>query len=184
MTDADVANLIEADRQRRLTDPGWPRPRAPYKGESTLPVPWIVPPPEWAAMDPERGVASVTDRLCQVCGEGHDADGDVVIFLDGAPRDAKTFEEVPIGYELGADPGQWRREQLILLARDQAILHERCARLAVGTCPFLKRAAEGDRLFGFIGPVARVFHRTFDGRASQVYLPGEAARVWLMPEQS
>jgi hypothetical protein len=177
----DLAQHVRRDRLRRLTPAGWPRPKAAWRGKR-LPVPWIVPPPEWVTMDPERGIQSVEDRLCQVCGEGHDAGGEVVIFLDGMPRDAETFEEVPVGYELGTDPGEWSADKLVLLARDQAILHDRCARLAVGTCPHLKRAAAGNRLFAFAGPISAIFHRTTEeGRPTRLYLRGGAARVWLMP---
>lgn len=182
LTDAEVAEVIAEDRERRLTPAGWPRPRAPWKDGAMLPVPWIVPPPEWATMDPERGTATVEDRLCQVCGEALDRAGDAVIFIDGQPRDAETFQEVPVGYELGPNPEQWSREQLVLLARDQAILHERCAKLAVGFCPFLSRAKAGGRLFAFVGPVASIFHRTYEGRPTRVYLRAAEARVWLMPE--
>lgn len=183
MSAYDVAEEVRQDRERRLTPAGWPRPKAPGPEGAQLPVPWIVPPPEWASMDPERGILSVEDRLCQVCGDPLDRDGEAVIFIDGMPRDAETYVELAIGYEVGSDPECWALDKIVLKARDQAILHDRCAKLAVGFCPFLKRAKEGGRLFAFIGPVASLFHRTYDGRPTQVYLRGAGARVWLMPER-
>jgi len=179
-----VASAIVDDRQRRLTEPGWPRPKAPGPDGKLLPVPWIVPPPEWASMDPARGRASIEERLCQVCGEGFtEPDEAAVIFLDGMPRDIETYRELAVGYEVGSDPNCWALDKIVLKARDQAILHERCAKLAVGFCPHLATAKAKNTLFGFVGPVGALHVRNFEGRDSFVYFPGNRCRPWLLPEQ-
>jgi hypothetical protein len=183
-TAAEAAALIEADRLARLTEAGWPRPRAPFVADGEthmLPVPWIVSPPEWATMDPKRGRASLEARLCQVCGEGFtEPDEAAVIFLDGMPRDAETLEELELhARDLRAEA----LPRIVLKARDQAICHERCAKLATGFCPFLSRAKAGNRLFAFVGPVGALYIRNFEGRDSEVYFPGHRCRPWLMPER-
>lgn len=168
----------------RLTPAGWPRPRRPNREGVSFPVAWITLPPDFAAMDPDRGVKALEDRLCQVCGEGHAPGADIVIFLDSEFRDAQTFEKVTPGYDFPPEPEKAPLEALVLKAKDGAMLHERCARLAIATCPHLRGAREKGVLFGFAGSVDDVFLRKFDGRPSEVYLPGSKVRVWLMPERS
>lgn len=176
-----VAAAIEDDRQRRLTEPGWPRPKAPGPDGKVLPVPWIVPPPEWASMDPARGRASIEERLCQVCGEGFtEPDEPCVIILDGKLRDAETGDEYDVPqHSLPAETAR----RVLMKARDQALLHERCAKLAIGFCPHLARAKAKSRLFAFVGPVGAIYVRNYDGRDPEVYFPATRARPWLIPEQ-
>lgn len=176
MTSFDLAKREAA----RLAPAGWPRPwRRDYKSGERLPAPWITVLPEFAKMDPTRGGQMVRYRLCQVCGEGHEEGTDVVIFLDGGLRDWQTLKEV----EFPATPEDPPPlGDFILKAHDGAMLHERCAKLAVGFCPFLKRAQAGNRLFAFAGPVSAIFTRTFEGRPTEVYMRGDEVRVWLMPE--
>lgn len=178
MTSYDFAKREADARDQRRTEKGWPRPRKPDRDGHTFPVAWITLAPDFASMDAERGTEALEKRLCQVCGEGHDPGADVVVFLDGHLRDAETFD-----YDTAdLTPHEFPRlGQVVLKAKDGAMLHERCARLAVGTCPHLRQAHEEDRLFGFAGPVDEVFLRKFDGRSTEVYLPGSAARVWIMP---
>jgi hypothetical protein len=182
---APVSNHVReerAERIRRLTPAGWPRPRRADREGNVFPVAWITLAPDFAAMDPDRGVRAITDRLCQVCGEGHGEDGEVVIFLDAELRDAETFEKVHPGYDFPAEP-QDHLDRLVLKAKDGAMLHDRCARLAVATCPHLRTAKDRGRLFGFAGSVADIFVRHRTPRPSEVYLPGRSARVWLIPER-
>lgn len=181
MTSYDFATAQMAERDRKRTPKGWPRPRRPDHEGNTWPVAWITLPPDFATMDADRGKEALEDRLCQVCGEGHDPGSDVIIFLDSELRDAETFERVHPGYDFPPDP-RTSLDSLVLKAKDGAMLHERCAKLAMGACPHLYGARDKGNLFGFTGPVERVFLRKFDGRPSEVYLPGVAARVWIMPE--
>lgn len=180
-TAEQAAAVIQADRASRLTVAGWPRPRAPWRHGKRLPVPWIVPPPEWALMDPRRGRQAIEDRLCQVCGEGFESsETPCVIFLDGKIRDAETLRELHAVPRYSLPPGL--AERIVLRARDQAILHERCAKLAVGSCPHLVRAKNGGRLFGFVGPVGSLWIREGGTRFSEVYMRGNCCRPWLIPE--
>jgi len=168
-----------------LTAAGWPRPRDDWRNGARLPVPWIVSPPEWAKMDPERGAASLEDRLCQVCGEGHaEPSGGqpprVVIFQDGRLRDRDTGGELNLSERGEANLAQFLHMSVILCARDQAMLHERCARLAVGTCPFLRGSLERGTLFAFTVPVTDLqIDRAFDREdATRLFALGERAEVW------
>lgn len=163
-----------------MTPPGWPRPRRPNREGVVFPVPWIALAPDFASMDPPRGVEAIKGRLCQVCGEGHEADGEVVIFLDAELRDAETFEKVNPGYDFPPETHK-HLDRLVLKAKDGAMLHDRCARLAMATCPHLRGAKDRGRLFGFAGSVTDVFVRHRTPRPSEVYLPGNAVRVWIMP---
>lgn len=173
----------EEDGVRRLTPAGWPRPRGADREGNVFPVAWITLPPNFARMDPDRGVAAIKGRLCQVCGEGHEEGAEVVGFLDAELRDAQTFKQVHPGYDFPAEPHD-HLDRLVLKAKDGAMLHERCARLAIATCPHLRGAKERGRLFGFAGSVADIFFRHRPPRPSEVYLPGRSARVWIMPQET
>lgn len=186
MTSFDFAKREADARDQRRTPKGWPRPRQPNKEGIVFPVAWITLAPDFVSMDAERGTEAIEDRLCQICGEGHAADADVVIFLEGGLRDSQTMEELHVGYDFDPDrlsAENTRLDEVVLKCQDGAMLHERCARLAVGTCPHLRRAKTKGRLFGFAGPVSEVFLRKFDGRPTEVYMPGSAVRVWIMPER-
>jgi hypothetical protein len=131
MTSYDLAKR-EADRRAPA---GWPRPwRLDAKSGEHLPAPWITVLPEFAKMDPARGGQMVRYRLCQVCGEGH-GDGECIIFLDGGLRDAETLTEVEFPRKPDLIPPL---ADFALRAHDGAMLHERCAKLAVKFCPFLR----------------------------------------------
>lgn len=158
-----------------LTPPGWPRPRLPDRHGIRRPVPWITQAPEFASMEPNRGRASILGRLCQVCGEGHESGADVVIFLDGRLRDRKTRGEL----QLRRPAVNFLHMDVALKALDQAIMHERCARLAAGACPQLQRMHAEGRLFAFVGPLESIEHDTDEkGAPTKVYMHGPAARPW------
>lgn len=163
-----------------LTDPGWPRPRCLDTHGISRPTPWITQAPEFAVMDPTRGRESIEQRLCQVCGEGFESGGDVVIFLDGPLRSAESGRELEDFEHRGARA----LAEVRLKAIDQALLHERCAQLAAGACPQLRRMRAENRLFAFVGPVDAVEHETRDGVPTTVFMAGEAAKPWPLPEQS
>lgn len=178
-----------------LAPPGWPRPRLPDREGVHRPAPWITETPDFASMDPDRGALSITERLCQVCGEGHEPGADVIIFLDGPLRDARTRERL----ESRGPLVNFLHVDVTLKALDQAIMHERCARLAAGACPQLRRMRAEGRLFGFVGPVESIEHAvkpSSDGvdevlrdaldvpTPTTVYMAAEAARPWALPEQA
>lgn len=116
---------------RADTERGWPRPL----NEERYPVPWISPSSDLAVMDPRRHRRVVEDMLCQVCGEGHQEGSDVYLFVNEAspaPRGA------------------------VAQAMDDALMHERCARLAHGRCPELRRLRQGGRLRAYRAPLSAV----------------------------
>lgn len=97
-----------------LTAPGWPRPVIGGR-----PIPWAVRPGEFSALDPGRRQQALDERLCQVCG--CEFEGSVYLLVGGAPP---------------------RRQDLIVLSIDDAVLHLRCLRLALGSCPGLARVPD------------------------------------------
>lgn len=167
-----VAKRMERERRERegLTPEGWPRPFGDYKDGARLPVPWIVSPPEWAAMVPAREKACVYGCVCQVCGEGHDPGERVVIFQSGKLRDQDTGGELEYGTP-------FTDAKVLLVALDNGVLHERCAKLAVGFCPHLKKAHAEGRLCAFTVPRAdlKIERRA---RGGQITALGDHAKSW------
>lgn len=104
-----------------LTDAGWPRPIV-----DGWPVPWVSPKHELSRMHDARAAASATGAVCAVCGLGYQ-DGETAYVLVKAD----------------APPGP---DDQAAQAMDNAIMHERCARLAVAVCPKLKRLRSDGRL--------------------------------------
>lgn len=103
--------IAPAEQRSMLTPRGWPRP---YNDDG-YPIPWATPKDNLAVTDPQRLLAAVFGLLCQVCGEGHYPDEAVFMFVN---------DDVP------EDPGS-----KIALAMDDAVMHERCAKLTLGRCP-------------------------------------------------
>lgn len=121
------------------TPPGWPRPiRGGY------PVPWVSPASSLGETIPERREEVLDGLLCQVCGEGHDPDGTAYLLVGD-----------PASVEDGDPTGRSVR------LMDDALMHERCARLAVARCPELRRL-RGGHLAVFRGPVDAVVAVTLD----------------------
>lgn len=102
-----------------LTEKGWPRPLV---GADKLPVPWVSPPADLSQVIPERMSEVVDYGLCQICG------------LEPEPN-----EKVYLFVNLESGPKPEQMEDKIVQAMDNAILHERCMRLAIGRCPCLKK---------------------------------------------
>lgn len=157
----------------RLTDRGWPRPRDTSLADGrTYPVAWVTEAPYFAQISTTRAYEMRDKRLCQVCGEGHDPGARVVLFLTGDLRSRWNFDPFRSPEEWSAD----LRSEVVLRCLDDGILHDRCAKLAVGTCPHLKRARDGERLFGFTVPVEDVhLHK---GGVDYLYALAEHAEVW------
>lgn len=114
-----------AEAVGELTEAGWPRPIV-----DGLPIAWISLPDALGQTDPDRHRTSVLERICQVCGEGHEPDGEIWLMVNEPRR-----EELP-------EP----RDGKEALAMDDALLHPRCAKLALGRCPGLKELRDQDRL--------------------------------------
>jgi hypothetical protein len=108
-----------------LTTPGWPRPIV-----NGHPVPWVVDPADFGQTERERHLACVEQGLCQVCGLTHRG-GDWAYLL---------VKEEPVG-DITAEDAQ----PMLALAMDDAVMHERCFRLAVGACPALRAARQIDQ---------------------------------------
>lgn len=104
-----TVQIAPAEARTELTPRGWPRPF----NDDGLPVPWISPRNELKVTDPQRMLAVVFGLLCQVCGEGHYADEAVFMFVNDEPK---------------GNSG-------VALAMDNAVMHERCAKLTLGRCP-------------------------------------------------
>lgn len=123
-----------------LSPPGWPRPR-----RDGYPIPWVAIPDNLGRTDGARFIATKRDLLCQVCGEAHDKHDEVVVFV-GTGLESKSGKAV--------DPT--RPGDVLIRCLDDAIMHERCARLAAGSCPALKAKRERGEFFAFIGPLFAV----------------------------
>lgn len=176
--------MSDAAKISELTAPGWPRPWAADVDGVRHPAPWVTEIPNFAAMNHDRREQMVTDLLCQICGEGHPPGAEVVVFQTGRLRDKAT------GGELQLSPRSERHENAAVFAsvaigcRDGAILHDRCARLAVKHCPALRRYRELGQLFGFRGPLAAITviedaDDDADGTpVDLLLLDGASAQIW------
>ncbi len=123
-----------------LTDPGWPRPYVWIDGRPT-PVPWVSPSDNLAAGAMVRRQEMFENELCHVCGEGFD--GRVAFFVnERPPRDLRGK---------------------IILPMTDALLHERCARLALGHCPVLRGMRGGPELFAVSAPCEDLWVTEVDG---------------------
>jgi hypothetical protein len=97
-----------------LTSTGWPRPII-----GGLPIPWVSSAHDLSTIDEQRLQQLRTKKLCQVCGEDH-AVGSTV-YMCGSAREKPDLAE-----------------GCYVMAMDDGVLHERCARLAVKMCPRLR----------------------------------------------
>lgn len=116
------------------TDPGWPRPR----NDDALPIPWVSPREKLGVMHPGRRAACVYRRVCQVCGE-EAPDPFVFIVASGRGRADDPF-----------------------IVKDDAVMHEPCARLAIARCPLLSRRKAEGSLYAFKGPKSSLIWVTND----------------------
>lgn len=97
------------------TDVGWPRPII-----GGWPIPWVTPAENLKQTDPDRMTEVVDYALCQVCGLGHNPMSFVYFFVN--------LEVGPIPDDL---------EDKVVQTMDNAVMHERCMKLATGRCPAL-----------------------------------------------
>jgi hypothetical protein len=106
-----------------LTEGGWPRPII-----NGWPIPWVTPSEDLRQTDPDRMAEVVERGLCEVCGEP--AAKDELVYL------LVNLANGPIPDDLSTK---------VVQAMDNAVMHERCMRLAVGRCPCLRKLrTEGD----------------------------------------
>ena len=106
------------------TDVGWPRPII-----GGWPIPWVTPAENLKQTDPDRMTEVVDYALCQVCGLGHNPMSFVYFFVN---------------LEVGPIPDSL--EDKMVQAMDNAVLHERCMKLATGRCPALRDLIERSKL--------------------------------------
>jgi hypothetical protein len=119
-----------------LTAAGWPRPII-----DGWPVPWVSPAENLGTTSGERILATKEDALCQVCGIPFEDDDEVVVFVTAEAR--SRHEEVDL-------------QEVLCRATDDAVMHPRCAKLAAGRCPKLRRVQAEGRFIAFIGPISAV----------------------------
>ena len=103
-----------------LTATGWPRPIV-----GGWPVPWVSPRDDLSTMDKGREAACASGAICAVCGMGY-GEGETAFCLVMKPDHPIVLADVEV--------------QPI----DNAVMHQRCAQLAVAHCPRLKALAAGD----------------------------------------
>jgi hypothetical protein len=144
-----------------LTERGWPRPRI-----GGYPIPWISLPDDLGKTSVERREQVIRELRCQVCGEGHEDDDEIV-----------TFSRKQLDGRL------WPSDEGFVLPMDDAIMHERCARLAAGSCPALKTLREEDRLLAFTAPFSAVVvirpsaKEVAEGRIKGIEVDGKLATL-------
>jgi hypothetical protein len=101
----------------KLTKRGWPRPI--FNG---WPIPWVSPRENLSLIDGTRERIVQRFKICQVCGLGHEPGATVYIYCSKAPGEALDLSD----------------DTKAAFAIDNAVMHERCARLAVARCPRLR----------------------------------------------
>lgn len=106
----------------KLTASGWPRPVV-----GGLPIPWVSPADDLSTMNAARAAACASGAVCAVCGVGYDEGQEAFAFVRG--------EALPADMSTGT-----------VRAMDNAIMHGRCARLALAVCPKLKSLVAGGLL--------------------------------------
>lgn len=165
-----------------LTDKGWPRPWHTHAPDGErYPTPWVTVLPNFATIHPGRREDIVADRLCQICGEAHKPGSTVVVFQVGRLRDKRNGAELI----LDADTDLSTILHVVgIPVRDAALLHDRCARLAVKFCPSLRQMAATQSLGAFYGPIEGVTvidegDETSDGEpVDLLILDGSLAQPW------
>lgn len=105
--------------ESKLTEVGWPRPV-----HNGWPVPWVSPKDELSVTDAQRLAEVMDQKLCQVCGKGHEP-GTTVFICVNLSNEPELKDCDLTDSDNAAIP------------MDQGVMHERCARLAVGRCPVL-----------------------------------------------
>lgn len=145
---AAISGALLPDDFTGLTLAGWPRPRFRTAEGRIFPVPWITPVPHFASTDPRRRNETRITKACQVCGLQHEDGAEIVIFLDGPIRNRA---QEPLGKVFKAVLAD-----TMLKAIDDAIMHERCARLAAGACPRMQQKRKSGQFFPFAGPIEAV----------------------------
>lgn len=119
----------KTDDQLTYTERGWPRPF--IKG---WPIPWVSPAEELKRTHPDRMTEIVDYALCQVCGMKPSPEESVFLLVNG---------------ELTDNPEGMDMSTKMVQAMDNAAMHFRCMKLAVGRCPELKRMLAEGKLYLF-----------------------------------
>lgn len=152
-----------------LTEAGWPRPIL-----GGLPIPWVSPVENLGTTNGDRILATKADLLCQVCGDQLDSDGESVVFVHRGRKSNRPYRDTDL-------------TETLCRAMDDAVMHPRCAQLAAGRCPRLRKLQREERFMAFIGPTAKIDEYDADEseydpdrRATLTFmaLDGPAARVF------
>lgn len=121
---------MDSDDPRALTAAGWPRPV--FDG---WPVPWVSPQGRLSKMDDGRLAACAAGAVCAVCGHGYGV-------VDDPDDPGETIGEK--AYALARAVPDDTGPDSAVRAMDNAVMHERCLRLALARCPaLLKLTREG-----------------------------------------
>lgn len=143
-----------------LTDNGWPRPRM-----GGWPIPWVSPAADLSEMDPARYNACASGAVCAVCGDGYPAGADAYAL-------ALTDRVDPL---TDLSDG-------VLRPMDNAVMHERCLRLALAWCPELARKHAAGALVCVRVPAnAAVVEPNEDGDGVRGVIDGARCEVVPMP---
>ena len=141
-----------------LTKEGWPRPII-----GGWPIPWVSPPEDLSQTDGDRLLEVIANRLCQVCGLPH-AKGERVFLCVSAENE---------GTNRKAD-----LNSMTVFPMDNAVMHERCARLAVARCPALRDLAAKGALIVLSAPSESVGLGDRNGRGDDhLAVEGSEARI-------
>lgn len=141
-----------------LTDAGWPRPVI-----DGWPIPWVSPPEDLSFTDGDRLLAVIAGKLCQVCGLGHQPGDRIIVYVsadnEGTGRDVDLADQT-------------------VFAMDNAILHDRCARLALARCPALREMKRNGALIVLSAPAESLFVGDANGKGDDhLAVPGAAATI-------
>lgn len=121
-----------------LTEAGWPRPII-----GGFPIPWVSPAEDLGITNGDRMLTMKADGLCQVCGEPLDKASESVVFVDGGRKSRRRHADTDFA-------------EVLCRAMDDAVMHPRCARLAAGRCPRLRRLQHEERFMAYIGPTSKI----------------------------
>ncbi len=105
--------------------------------------------------------AVIDDLLCQVCGQPHSIG--TRIFLCVSAENEGTNRSTPLNDKM-------------VLAMDNGVLHERCARLAIARCPVFGEIRSKGALIVLSAGVDDVERGEIDGR-QQLAVKGAAAKI-------
>lgn len=161
--------LTDDPRSGTFTDRGWPRPIV-----DGWPIPWVSPTEHLGRTHPDRMKEVVDWAKCQVCGDCHKP-WEVVYLL--------------VNKDLTGEPPS-NLEGKMLQAMDNAVMHERCVKLATGRCPALRQMRDDGKLILFAAywrdiKIYDIPEDADDDSAGEQVLGIDGTKVWraAFPEE-